>query len=85
MGPLNSEHAALHNGILFCFIFVLFQQVAVSFFDDIVERAFQINRELFGFFLQIVVDAGGQLFRSMPIIKIFIYLKPLKLFYRLPS
>jgi len=52
---------------------VLFQQVAESFFDEFVERAFQINRRLFGFFLQILVDAGGQLFRSMPIIKIFIY------------
>jgi hypothetical protein len=33
---LNSEHTALRNGMLFRFIFVFFQYVVKTLFDDIV-------------------------------------------------
>lgn len=50
--------------VLFRFIFVFFQQVAESFFDEVIEWAFEINSELFGFFLEVVFDAGCHILAS---------------------
>ena len=56
MGSWRLRHNALHLGLLFRLIFVLFQQIAESFFDEFIEWAFEINCKFFRFLLQIVIQ-----------------------------